>query len=775
MSPLRRICVGLLLVGLCASACTQKAQRIDMTRVPPPPGGIIETVSVLGSGDDTRVVAPSRRQMYVQRPSGGRWERRAVEWPTRPEGGSNSPLAGMTRSRDTVNFPARQRFTTHRERIWLLTHRRSATRPVLLVSHDVGRSWTRAPLPALYETDDQEPDDGQAAPNTQLAGTNAKAPLRLISRGNSGLYLLDEDHVWRAVFSEKAPVTLDRWKPIDISEIDVLDSATPTTFPSVVRNFLPATEKRPFEILTVFGDRLYVYRRHRASQRWILVSTLPTIDLSIHSLPGRDLLYLFGPEAIYRSAKQGEQWEKLTLTQPLADSPKHRSLGFIRRPKEGTERPLPTIVVGTEAGAIYRSIDGGDRWELSREPDPDGRAVTGFAYEPEAARLWAATEGLGVLRSSDGGATWRASKNGMRATQPLAVATGPNDELLLGTHAGLFRLTGAPEDGHWDRYHDRATTSVEVNPRKSRIFAGTLGGAIVTEAPGGELNVSEAGTIKEDRAPLFQPWRVPSALSESSAILSVESRPSSERMFAWSRGQGILHSTDNGVSWRRMQLNSAVLSALERSVVTNFVVDHGERMYLTSHPFDLNSPAQLWRSYDDGETWHAVYTFPGTRSHDPLILNRGDRHATEKLFLTHGNRFARSLDAGSGWTDLHGPWETATIRAFEVDEDRLTLAFNSNHATEIAFVREERGDTPPTRTYSIVWPDKQELPPTDIRDVASIDRFVYLTTDDELYAGTVPAGESQLPHAPTIIATMTLILIMTGLSFWYLRNQNSGV
>jgi hypothetical protein len=104
--------------------------------------------------------------------------------------------------------------------------------------------------------------------------------------------LLGANHIWRAIFTDGEASESDdnssefsTWERIAISLTDVLGSAAPTTFPKVVRNFLPATDDRPYDLLTVFGDRLYIYRRHQKNNRWILVSTLPTIDVALQAAP----------------------------------------------------------------------------------------------------------------------------------------------------------------------------------------------------------------------------------------------------------------------------------------------------------------------------------------------------------------------------------------------------------------------------------------------------------------------------------------------------------
>lgn len=765
-----RFVAGLVVwTAVLAGGCTEEIDEVQLTEVPAPEGGVVETVAITDSENGPEVVAPTRESLYMQGPDNGSWGAISVQWPDALSHTEGSPLAGMFWSRESFNFPTKHRLTAHAGRLWMLTRPTPAEPSALLVSDDAGHHWSRISLPSPYRSAPRR--RARRSGDSRLSRIEPRAPLRIVSRGDDGLYLLGARGVWEASMADGA---LDSWRPVALSDPDVLGSATNTTLPKVVRNYLPATDQRPYELLTVFGDRLYVYRRHEGSGTWVLVSTLPTVDIGLRAAPDGQMLYLFAPEAIYRSGERGEQWEKVTIAGPLDEPPRQRAFAFVSGETIDRGGPTAGLLVGTEDGAIYRSLDGGDSWDRVRERDPDGRAITGLNVEDASGWIWASTAGQGVLRSTDGGTNWEATTRGMGASRPASMATGPNDELLIGTRAGLFRLTGAPEDGHWDRYHDRGTTAIKVTGKRSRILAGTLGGAIVTENPDGELDVSEAGTYKRQSAPLFQPWSSPPWISRPSAILSLQPRPASEQLFAWSRNEGMLASSDNGGSWRRHEFNPALRSALEQTVVSNFVVDRDSEMFLTSQPFELNVPAQLWHSPNDGSSWHTVYTFASSGTHQPLLVRRPDDAATSTLYMARGNQLARSTDGGKNWRDLEGPWQNGAIRAYATGDNRHTLLYNTPRATHVAFVTRLDSREPGVQTYTLSWPSTGTHPRANIRDVVAIDETLYVRTNDAVYAGSRPDGDTQLPHAPTIMATLVVILVITGLSFFYLRTTPAG-
>lgn len=768
MDGRRHLWVGValwLVAATAAAGCTEEAEKIHLHRVPPPAGGAAKSISILQDGEETRVVAPVRDSVFSRKPSRDRWEGQTAVWPEGWKQTAASPLAGVRWTSDSFNFPSNQRFLTYDGRIWMLTYHQPSRQPKLLVSDDRGGSWSTVELPERHRR------SSEASPTSedgQLSRMGARVPVRLTAR-QGRLYLLDKNRVWRAEFDDEAPESLETWEEVGVSEIDVLGANTSTALPTVVRNYLPPSEKRNYELLTVFGDRLYVYRRHRDNDEWLLVSTLPTVDLELRAPSGTEMVYLLAPEALYRSADRGERWEKSTLTRTPGSNPRNRAVAFVRQPDAPDVAP-PAILVGTRRGTIYRSSDGGTSWSEVRSGDADGRSITGLVAEPDSDRVWASTDGLGVLVSQDRGTSWRTSNSNLRGTRPLAIERGLNDELVLGTRPGLFRLTGAPEDGHWNRLHDRATSAIAVDREFSRVVSGTIGGSLVTDRGSGEPVVSNAVAVGEE-APLFQPRTAPVSIRRERAILDIEARPGTEELFAWSHERGVTVSPDGGLNWKRKRLNPALSSALQGSLIQNVLAGRDDNLYLASRQFDIRSPDQFWHSANDGETWRAVTSFPTTSTRQPVLLRRSASTSTDALFLARGDTLTRSTDGGESWKKISGPWESGTIRAYRVDSQGHTVVFNVPRASRVAFSKEPAVDRSAFESYTLVWPDGSVGPRSGIRQTLRIGQIHYLMLDGEVYAGTIPQGETQLPNAPAIIAMLAFTFLLAAGSFWYLRFQ----
>jgi len=112
------------------------------------------------------------------------------------------------------------------------------------------------------------------------------------------------------------------------------------------------------------------------------------------------------------------------------------------------------VYIGTEPSAIYRSEDGGERWESldalkelpsastwSFPPHPETHHVRWLEPDPhQPGRIFACIEAGALVRSDDNGGTWRDR-----------VAGGPYDTHTLATHpATPGRLYSAAGDGYFE-------------------------------------------------------------------------------------------------------------------------------------------------------------------------------------------------------------------------------------------------------------------------------------------------------------------------------------
>jgi photosystem II stability/assembly factor-like uncharacterized protein len=174
---------------------------------------------------------------------------------------------------------------------------------------------------------------------------------------------------------------------------------------------------------------------------------------SLASLPGRRVLAGTHQDGVFLSRDDGRTWE------PSANGFSHRqvySLAIAREPAGDV------LYAGTEPVSLYRSVDGGDRWQelpaIARVPGaekwtfpPPPHEAHTKALTVDRARpttLYAAIEQGALLKSADGGASWteiegyaRTDDQVYRDMHRLLQAPWDHALLFLATGDGFSRST----------------------------------------------------------------------------------------------------------------------------------------------------------------------------------------------------------------------------------------------------------------------------------------------------------------------------------------------
>ena len=155
------------------------------------------------------------------------------------------------------------------------------------------------------------------------------------------------------------------------------------------------------------------------------------------------LLYAGTNMGLYRSENGGDRWERLeTPFDPGRGWPAGSAIWSLLIP---AARP-DTLFVGTCPAAIYRTEDGGRSWQkldagLAAEcPAIRYPRVTCLLADPaDADSLWAGVEIDGLHHSRDGGATWQRRDAGMSSPDihSLAFLSGEKGRMLASTNNDL--------------------------------------------------------------------------------------------------------------------------------------------------------------------------------------------------------------------------------------------------------------------------------------------------------------------------------------------------
>ena len=252
-----------------------------------------------------------------------------------------------------------------------------------------------------------------------------------------------------------------------------------------------------------------------------------------------------GDTGLFVSRDSGARWERMTDDGTL---PTIWSL---------TVDPVdPDILfAGTRPAAVYRSRNGGQRWEklpvdIARECSIGTPFVTSLVVDPDDHRLvWAGVEIDGVFRSIDGGDTWSHLTTGLYDPDihAVTIATTQPKRLYASTARAMF-----VSDDLGDTWR-----SLDINEKWPLPYA--RGMAVKTDDPRvlfagcGETTTGQTGYVL--RSTNFgESWDVLSLPSQPNAtVWGLATHPAEpNRIVAFSLFGEVYVTEDAGASWRKI-------------------------------------------------------------------------------------------------------------------------------------------------------------------------------------------------------------------------------
>jgi photosystem II stability/assembly factor-like uncharacterized protein len=308
-------------------------------------------------------------------------------------------------------------------------------------------------------------------------------------------------------------------------------------------------------------------------------------------------------------------------------------------------------------GVVYKTTDRGERWvpiwygnNLARyvliDPtNPNVLYVSTGIFDREAANTEAATNtpgGVGVLKSTDGGLTWRELNraNGlqnlyigslfMHAKDPKTLLAGAGNNAWR-DGSGVYLSTDGGET--WSQTLSgglHAITAVEFSESNPNIAYAGSESAIYRSQDGGRA-------WREFTRPVDRAWGPPGMRAGFPIDFQVDQREPM-RLFANDYGGGNFVSADGGQTWREASrgYTGAQMHALAVDPTAPAVVYAGGR-------------SAFFKSTDGGGSWRAI-------NYPPAVLHEGAAVAISpldrQLVLVSdqmAGRLWRSNDGGNSW------------------------------------------------------------------------------------------------------------------------------
>ena len=342
------------------------------------------------------------------------------------------------------------------------------------------------------------------------------------------------------------------------------------------------------------------------------------------------------------------------------------------------------VFAATVQAGVFKSADGGGTWRSLNLPSRLGRpdAIATAPSEPET--LYVGT-GRGVAKTTDGGRSWRLTGSDLRGRRMkgefyvrglegfvYTLIVDPRDPNVV--YAGTWNrgvLKSTDGGASWRRTGLGAVSQLLFDPRDpGTLYAAAVGARIaymdgMVKVWDGAGRGRSGGVFKStDQG---ESW-VPVGLQGTTVHALAIDPEHPGTMFAAADAEGILRTTDGGATWRE--------AGLKGQKITGLTLDpsNTDILYATTP----NSGLGVFKSEDGGRSRHWRSINPGTppplTGHEfstPLVLdprNPATIYVARKseLLSEEGGGVSKSLDGGRTWRSANAGLNGARVSALAV-------------------------------------------------------------------------------------------------------------
>ncbi len=541
------------------------------------------------------------------------------------------------------------------------------------------------------------------------------------------LTLIHPQNIWRGYPGREGV----KWNEVDLEGLP-FGVKRDTRLPPSIRNYLPASEFRSFELATVLTEQLLIFRRERDDQGWVLVSSLPTADLELASVPSSDTVFIVSDNAIYRSNDRGDEWFQF---QPPSTNRIKKFLGM------PNQQGGFLMLVGTDNGEIWKSEEE-ESWEIIRKGDVDQRSILSLIANGKI--IHAGTEGNGVLISRNWGRTFETDNDGLNAAAPSDTIIFDGSP-VVSTNAGVFRWDGSS----WKAWSLRDTTVLKKS--SGQMIVGTQNGDILTGdfEQGASILTPQFGEAKLR----FENGR--SSTSELS--ITHISAANSGRVIAWSKNRGAVSNLGQSSNWQVLPIVSQFEELLSRGSIVEFDIA-ANAFFIVE---EADSMFRLWRSDAQAKSWTEVNRFENTSK----ISIGGSSRTSESLILIDDGKLKLTSDGGLTWDIIRGPWQAHQIVGSQTfDKDKLSVLVRTSRRLELYTI--DRVTQNPVFEFH---------PLVGTNDIgagvlfSSEKESIVLASNRAVYFGGLEVKGGTFSFGSSMFVTGLLSLLFAGMAFIFVR------
>ncbi len=374
-------------------------------------------------------------------------------------------------------------------------------------------------------------------------------------------------------------------------------------------------------------------------------------------------------QGLFRSTDGGVHW--IALGERYAGEPDNRRLGTLTlSPTYANDSTLWVGMSGPDHSALLASTDGGDSWQELMSGKAEALALSPTFAEDGTA--FVAFDGIGLLRTTDGGRTWEAANAGLLYENADFIALAPSpsfaqNQTLYALLAGWAersessRLYRSIDGGNsWQRLQSGL-------PFDSRVTALTLlddNSLLLGTGDGGIYRV--AVDELSWTAAVVQPYEV-----DVDTVAISPAYAQDRTVYAGSAAAGVFLSTDGGLHWQEtgFPARGSDPDLFHLALSPDYPQDR--TLFATAG-------RRLHRSTDGGNTWQTLGR--GLPTVFPIsALAVSPAYSQDRTVYVGGNYLAPrifvSTDGGESWqvSERGLPDSTSGVDA---------IAFSPGYATD---------------------------------------------------------------------------------------------
>ncbi len=297
------------------------------------------------------------------------------------------------------------------------------------------------------------------------------------------------------------------------------------------------------------------------------------------------ILFIATNDSIYKTRDDGATW--IPLTEGLGHA---RIVSLAIHPVNPS-----TIYAGTLGDAVYRSVDGGNRWSIINAGMKEHVTyVNAFVFHPQEPETILAATTVGFFKTDNDGMMWEElSNNGLDSVYVVSAVLDSKDSNIIygGTSGGVYKsldggltwrfMSSGMIEGEFRTAMALGVNSLVIDPsHSSSLYAGSTRGLFKT-TDGGKNWVKKQEGMGEGYV----------------AVLLVH--PASNATLYAGTQNGVYKTTDGGEHW----------TALNNGLTNNSI------RTMVMHPKDPNiiyagTQGGLFRTVDSGAHWTALTIRP---------------------------------------------------------------------------------------------------------------------------------------------------------------------